>query len=511
LDTPSDLARVAQVLEDRQLTADAIPVVQKAVRLDEANPENRRNLAKLLVGEKRYDEALAEFERLRASGVEVYAEEAEERILDIYAAQGVLRAKIEELAEKCKADQQNADLAERLARLLYKARDAELAVDHLQRAMALKPQDVRLPRMLAKWYEEQHWLKLAAEAYRKLVAMDKPRASEYYRKLARLCIRLNDPQAAIEAAAEVAKLRPRDPQAFLELAKIQAEVGRFEDAEGSYRQAIRLAPDAAEYRREFGEALKAAGRLAEAANEFRQMMELGADPDTKMAGVRKLTETFAEMGKLDELAQELTARIRRSPGEPHLHYALATVHRTALEPEKEQAAYQNALRSLGNDKTVLKELFNAAYEAGDMAAVTDYAERLDRAGCVWSAQEREKIGQAWLERGDIGRAVQQWQKMVDPSTADPKAYRELADVLRAAGQDGDAAIALAKAVEMDREDFRARFDYATCLALAGQRERAVHEFLAIFEMATPAKLDKKAVVKPLAPKAMRLPRDAHGR
>ncbi|MBM4049877.1 MAG: tetratricopeptide repeat protein, partial [Planctomycetes bacterium] len=45
LDTPADLVRVAQVLEDRQLTADAIPVVQKAVRLDEANPENRRNLA----------------------------------------------------------------------------------------------------------------------------------------------------------------------------------------------------------------------------------------------------------------------------------------------------------------------------------------------------------------------------------------------------------------------------------------------------------------------------------
>ncbi|MBM4082733.1 MAG: tetratricopeptide repeat protein, partial [Planctomycetes bacterium] len=37
LDTPADLVRVAQVLEDRQLTADAIPVVQKAVRLDEAN------------------------------------------------------------------------------------------------------------------------------------------------------------------------------------------------------------------------------------------------------------------------------------------------------------------------------------------------------------------------------------------------------------------------------------------------------------------------------------------
>ena len=92
-------------------------------------------------------------------------------------------------------------------------------------------------------------------------------------------------------------LSPQDVKAHCNLGNTLQELGRLDEAEASYRQAIALKPDYAKAHCNLGNTLKALGRLDDAEASLRQAIAL--KPDYAEAH-NNLGNTLKELGRFDE-------------------------------------------------------------------------------------------------------------------------------------------------------------------------------------------------------------------
>ncbi len=153
---------------------------------------------------------------------------------------------------------------------------AAVALQHLQRALQVKPDDPWANGWLGATYLMAGNAAVAAE---KLQAAIKADQGQFYLALAEALRRLGRTDEALQALAAA---KPDEPKTSLLRARCLVDAGRPSEAEGVLRTLIQLFPDNAEAHYLLGAALHAQRRWTDAGKELEQAAQLKGAP----AGVK---------------------------------------------------------------------------------------------------------------------------------------------------------------------------------------------------------------------------------
>ena len=296
---------------------------------------------------------------------------------------------------------QDADLAYRLARLLFEqGRDFD-ATSYLERAARIATQDARLWALVAEAWDDLDELDRAVDAWSRVARLDGDDEEAWLNYGAALR-RNDDLHEARDAFERVIDLDPFCYEALLELAHIQFDMGYMEEALQAYRKLLKEQPGHVE-------ALHGAAAAA-----FEQ-------------GDVALAEDFARRA------------LERSPDRAESHYNLAVI---LLELGRSAESSELLERSieLGATPGALLTLALISLRGGALDVATTMIARA-HALCE-DASEREGItlefAEALVERG-MGEHARALMAGHDSSESTWSVLQPLIEYLSYAGQEEDGA------------------------------------------------------------------------
>ena len=486
--------RLAQLLDAKDFQTDAISASRKAVELVPGEYRYREALARRLMENKDYEEALAEYvEASKLAPNEFFAEQMGDQQIEIFRQQGTLVGKIDELeAEPGSFDQQKL-----LAKMYLKLGNLTNALEALIQAKELKPDDVQIIRWLADVYFQQGLRGETVAIYEHLVQIDSANAREHYAKIARSHLDAMDFDAATVAAKQSVAHSPRNPEGHQMLAEIAKKIGNYETSSDSLKQAIRLRPQDTDIREELAEVYKLSGNVRQAIEQYWRCWELSESVDEKLTFVKPLSDAYYDLGRADEFEEKLKQMSKANPSDIGPVLALAELYR--IEGDLLGARFQlaQALDRERDDPNLLAQLVEISRNLGDSQDALTYLQRLVKVQPDPFHQQR--LGELLFDLGREQEAIQAWTKLLHSRNQTLEAEIKLAALLIRHGLLDEALLALDRAGEKVK-DAKAIYQVGARLVEMNELDRARTHFLRILEMPKPpANLTQTAKASPPAP------------
>ena len=313
------------------------------------------------------------------------------------------------------------DYQEGIAAVRFDSR-ADDAMAHLQRAVQADPDSplTRARLAEAEWFrffvtKNQQWLTEATESARK------------------------------------AELRDPDSATVLRVKGIlDANAGRYEDAEAKYRRAIELEPANSDAHRRLGMVLAQHGHPDEALAEYQSALK--ADPSYHRT-YQEIGTFYIALVNYAEAIRYLTRTVQLAPGEANAHYALGVAY---MDPGQFSDAEKELTASVGlrETATALGALGEVLlYEGKDREAVPDITRAI---------QVGPESYQLWFNLGVAYRHLRQQAE----STRANRRGLELAE----------------KVMARDPRNGRVRAQLAVLCAALGDRSRAESEIVQALQL-----------------------------
>jgi Flp pilus assembly protein TadD len=224
------------------------------------------------------------------------------------------------------------------------------AIDAYRKAVAAKPDvfesNLNLGILLAGQGD-----KVEAEKYLKAATQLKPTANPQ-ESLTRAWLVLgsveqaSDPQLALLAYAEAAKLDPQNAEPHIEAAQFLQTRGDLDAAAHEYQKAMELAPSLKALPLTLANLYIQQKKYPEAEQTLRKL--LAADPQNNNARVQ-LGRVLAAEGKSEQAAQELQQGLQADPGDPHAALELGTLYVQAGKDSEAEAQFRIAVQNMPQD------------------------------------------------------------------------------------------------------------------------------------------------------------------
>jgi tetratricopeptide (TPR) repeat protein len=167
---------------------------------------------------------------------------------------------------------------------------------------------------------------------------------------------------------------PRTALGYYNLANALAQKGDLDDAEGFYRQAIRLKPDYAKACNNIGVVFARMGRREEAEQEYREALRLNpgyAEPHNNLGNL------LAAQGAWERAEEEYRQALRMNPDYAEAHYNLGTVYEDSKEFQRAEQEYREAIRLAPDYDRARNNLGNLYAQRGAYAqAEEEYREAM---------------------------------------------------------------------------------------------------------------------------------------
>ncbi|HUT81014.1 MAG TPA: tetratricopeptide repeat protein [Candidatus Bathyarchaeia archaeon] len=144
--------------------------------------------------------------------------------------------------EMIKNDPQNVRAWANLGKVLNEKKDHEGAIEALQKALEIVPDDTWILFELGLTFSLMNQFKQAEEIYHKLVKLD-PLSQDGWFNLALVSRYQLNFKGAIDAYQEVLKIDPYDVGVYLNIGVLYHQEGKVEEAEKTYRKALEIKPD----------------------------------------------------------------------------------------------------------------------------------------------------------------------------------------------------------------------------------------------------------------------------
>ncbi len=493
-----DYAEIASILEASQKLDEAVKLRKAAVDKEPQNLEARLAYAKILLKQQKFEPAAVEFELLAAQDQNEFLQlQGESGRIDAWRELGILEVKQQELERDLTANPSDAKKLSQLARVYERGGQKEKAIALYEQRRDKEPDNIEHLRMLAGLYKNAKQAEQAIATSKALLEKDKNRARIYYKDLLDIHLSVDLKDEAIAAAEAIVSLAPSDPEARLTLAQVYQMYRQTPKALDEYRYALRLEPNEPDYWRQYGEALEQDKRSGEAQEAFRKMLDVAKEDSTRLAAVSSLARIHLQQDRLAELLGEFQRRIRNTPKKLAAYEELAAIYKDSGQVAKSVEVLEGALQNVDDKGAALKALIRTSYEAQDFAKARSYFEQLLSQSGKPSAQEYERLGQIYAQLGDIEKAKATWQKIASEAPKDAKAHDRLASILRDGGFTDEALLVKGRAVELDPNDYKRRYEYAQLLAQNEQPVEALKQASQILEIGDreeakkPAEAEKK--------------------
>ncbi len=243
--------------------------------------------------------------------------------------------------------------------------------------------------------------------------------------------RLGDLDAALEVLSRAGDL-DRAPRLLVTAAAVLEDLERFERARDHLERAIAQQPDSNEARLALGVLLLRRGRNEEASASFRRCLEIDA---RSVAARHNLALARARLGALEEAVDEYHRAAALEPGNARVLYGLGS----ALEKLDRLPEARDALaRAIEGDP----EFAAAHYRlANVLVRLGRRDEGLSAMRRFRSLKARDHFARAETarERGDVRRAIREYQRSLDAHPALVDAHARLG-LLYLRSRDADAAL-----------------------------------------------------------------------
>ena len=272
-----NLIRLAEVLTVHGYGKESLDAIAEADTLD-LSFEQRMRFVGLLRRAQRYQRAL---EQAAKAGQLAETREQRDRVLkdrlEIYADAGTLDQQIDEFQKQLRPD--DADGYRTLAMMLDIASRRDDAINMIEAAIGIAPDDVSVLAVAAGLYAGASRNLEAVEIYQRLVNLDRRFGSSYLRRIAELQLQLGRRSEAIETGSQLIQSQSTNPDAFRFFADLCFKSG--EEARGivALRRALRIAPRETSIRNALASALASQYRIDEALDLHWQSLDSSNDLD----------------------------------------------------------------------------------------------------------------------------------------------------------------------------------------------------------------------------------------
>jgi len=479
----AERAEVASILETFDYKEAAEPILVHANSQEPDNLEIAHALAKNLMAQEKFEEALPIYESMAAqSENEYFQERGEVGQLDVYGKLGILDEKKQTWEEAVQQNPDDPAQLMRLARLYARSGDKAAALGLYERCVDLQPDNADFLHTLARAYLQEHRTEDAIDRFKQLIAEDANRAGGYYRELLDIYLRADFKDESIHTAQKIVELSPADAEAYLDLGQVYMNYQLFDEGLAAYRGALRLEPDEPNYYRQYGEALQGQQHYGEAQEAYRKMLDAAKEDDTRLQAVSALAQIYLMQDKLDNLIAEFQGRIRNTPKRLAAYEELGAIYSQAGDRHRSLEVLESGYNAVDDKSDALKSLVRASYDAEDFERVVRYFEDLIALSGKASPYEYERLGKVYFQLGDVEKAKATWQRIVDEEPDDPKSYITLAKALRDGGFYEEAAPVTETALEKDPHNYSLRFDYAQELARHEEMGKAYEQLQLLLDL-----------------------------
>ena len=474
--TQNDFAEVASILDAHQELAKAEKHWRSGIEKDPENLDFHLQLARNLMRQENFAEAVESFTVLTQQSENVYFQDrGETGRLDAYAKLEILDAKQKEWETELAENPESIEVISRLAKLYDRAGRRESALSLLEKRSQLSPNNTDFRRALIRSYKSNRLIDEAIEELISLAASDKTRARVYQQELLEIYLSLDLRDESIATAERIIEMVPGDAEARLDLAQVYGLFQRNDDALQQYRYALRLEPNEPDYHRQYGTALMQEKRYGEAMASFQKMLDTAKEDATRLSAVGSLALIHQYENSLENLIDEFSRRIRNTPKKLSAYKELARIYQESGNPIKSLTTLEEGLQSVDDKTPALQALIRAAYDIQDFQKVLNYYEQLIAQRGKPSAYEYEKLGTIYAQMGDLSKARSTWEQMITEETENPKAYDRLASILQRENFINEAIDYKEQAVALDEFDYKRRWEYAQMLASTERSMDAITE------------------------------------
>lgn len=224
------------------------------------------------------------------------------------------------------------------------------AIDAYRKAVTAKPDvfesNLNLGLLLAKQGDNAgaaKYLKAATQ----LKPSEKPEQglSRAWKALGRV-EESSDPQLALVAYGEAAKLTPQDPETHIAAGKLLARENNPDAAVREYQTAIGLDPTSTSAMSDLVNIFIAQKKYSDAEAALNKL--LTANPQNSSAHIQ-LARVLAAEGKNDEAAQALKAAGQANPDDPHVALELGTIYENAGKNAEAEQQFRIAVQKMPQD------------------------------------------------------------------------------------------------------------------------------------------------------------------
>ncbi len=366
-----------------------------------------------------------------------------------------------------------------LAQLCFDNGDGELAAKLLRDALAAQPSDpvlnlrlLWLARLEGKWDE-------AATVLTRIVETNPELRADARKELAAVLARAGRIDDARAAIARWRQAAPEDPKPYIEEANVLIGVSREDDAIDVLREGIRALPGDLQLKQRLMEVCQADGRIHEARSLAWEVLEQSSALEEKLGLLQMLTTGARMFNDMAGLAERFRQMHREGGNRVFALLALARIHQTLGQPEKQAAYVAEAAELQSDDLAVLHELIRFFQQQNN----AEQALRLIKAACRvdQTAGSRCLLASHHLAKGDEEKGNALIDQIRHGSADNPNAVRDLAALLIAGKQPGRALELLRASRGSARTNYQ--LDYLTAVALEeeGQFEQSVAMFLAVLD------------------------------
>ena len=489
--TAENYDRLARLLETKAFPTEAIEASRKAVEMMPEAYRFRESLAKRLMNNKQYDEALLEYtEAVKLAPNDFFAEQMDDQRIELYRRQGTLVEKIEtlesELEESELTDTDKFTNLKRLAKMLLKSGNTTYALEILLKAKELQPDDVTINRWTAEVYVKQGRRDDAINLYIHLTDIDDSNAREYYSNIANAYLKVMDFEKATEAAKQVIAHSPRNPEGHHLLAQIARQSGDYESATDSFKQAIRLRPEAIDIRTELAAVHDLAGNTRQAIAQYWRCWELSDNINDKLSFLKPLSEAYYNLGRRDELEQKLKQIVKSNTSAVAPVLALAQIYRNEGDLPSARFQLARALDRQNENPELLFQLVEISLDLGDTQEALNYQQQLVKT--TPDPIHQQKLGELLFDAGREQEAIQAWSKVLHAKNQTFDAEMKLAELLIQHGLLEEGLFALDSAAQkISGADAHIHlYQIGTKLIEINESDRALPHFTRIIEMPKPS-------------------------